>query len=54
MIFNFLAACFHATLRDFFGGTGMLASRLAGLSTMTGMLGRLRWLNLECLLILIV
>jgi hypothetical protein len=37
VIFKFLTARFHATLRGLLGGAGMLASRLAGFSTMTGM-----------------
>jgi hypothetical protein len=37
--FSFLAARFYATLRGLLGGAGMLASKLAGLSTMRGILG---------------
>jgi hypothetical protein len=47
VIFSFLVACFRATLRGLLGGAGMLASRLAGLSTMRGMLGRPGRLNLD-------
>jgi hypothetical protein len=36
VIFSFLEARFHATLRGLLGGEGRLASRLAGLSTMRG------------------
>jgi hypothetical protein len=47
VIFNFLAARFRATLRGLHGGAGMLASRLAGFSTMRGTLGRPGRLNLD-------
>jgi hypothetical protein len=47
VIFNFLVARFHATLRGLIGGAGMLASKLAGFSTMRGMLGRPGQLNLD-------
>jgi hypothetical protein len=47
VIFNFLAARFRATLRGLLGGAGMLASRLAGFSTMRGMLGKPGQLNLD-------
>jgi hypothetical protein len=36
VIFNFFAACFRVALRGLLGSTGMLASRLAGFSMMTG------------------
>jgi hypothetical protein len=39
VIFNFFTACFLTMLRGFLGGTGILASRLVGFSTMTGMFG---------------
>jgi hypothetical protein len=44
---SFLAALFHATLRGLLGGKGMLASKLAGLSTMRGILASPRRLNLD-------
>jgi hypothetical protein len=47
VIFNFLVERFCATLRGLLGGTGMLASRLADLSTMRGTLGRPGQLNLD-------
>jgi hypothetical protein len=48
--FSFLAARFRATLHRLLDGAGMLASRLAGLSTMRGILGspgRLNWTAVE-------
>jgi hypothetical protein len=39
VIFNFFVACFRVVLCGLLDGTGMLASRLAGFSTMTGILG---------------
>jgi hypothetical protein len=39
VIFNFLAARFRVALHGLLGRTRMLASRLAGFSTITGMLG---------------
>jgi hypothetical protein len=47
VIFNFFVVHFHATLHGLLGGAGMLASRLAGLSTMRGMLGSPGRLNLD-------
>jgi hypothetical protein len=47
VIFNFLVARFHATLCGLLAGTGTLDSRLAGFSTMSGMLGKPGRLNLD-------
>jgi hypothetical protein len=45
--FSFLAERFRATLCGLLGGMGMLASKLAGLSTMRGILGCPGRLNLD-------
>jgi hypothetical protein len=45
--FRFLATRFRATLRGFLGGTGKLASRLVGLSSMRGIWGSPGRLNLD-------
>jgi hypothetical protein len=45
--FSFLATRFHATLHGLLGGTGMLASRLADLSTMRGTSGSPGRLNMD-------
>jgi hypothetical protein len=45
--FSFLATRFRATLRDLLGGTGRLASRLAGGSSMRGIWGSPGRLNLD-------
>jgi hypothetical protein len=47
VIFNVLAVCFRTTLRGFLGGAGMLASRLVGLSSMNGTLGKPGRLNVD-------
>jgi hypothetical protein len=47
IIFNFFTVHFRTTLHDLLGGAGMLASRLAGLSTMRGILGSPGRLNLD-------
>jgi hypothetical protein len=47
VISNFLAARFRATLRGLLIDAGMLASRLAGLSSMSGTLGRPGQPNLD-------
>jgi hypothetical protein len=47
VIFNFFAARFRVALRGLLGGTGMLASRLAGFSMMTAILGIPARLNLD-------
>jgi hypothetical protein len=48
VIFSILPACFRATLRGLLNGMGMLASRLAGLSMIRGILGSPGTLNLDC------
>jgi hypothetical protein len=45
--FSFLVVRFRATLRGLLGGAGMLASNLAGLSTMRGIFGSPGRLNLD-------
>jgi hypothetical protein len=45
--FNFLATRFRATLCSLLGGAGRLASRLAGGSSMRGILGSPCRLNLD-------
>jgi hypothetical protein len=47
IIFNFLVARFHATLCGLLRGARMLASKLAGFSTMRCMLGRQGRLNMD-------
>jgi hypothetical protein len=47
VIFDFLVAHFRATLRGLLNGVGMLASRIANLSMMRGMLGSPGRLNLD-------
>jgi hypothetical protein len=45
--FNILATRLRATLRDFLGGAGRLASRLVGGSLIRGTLGNPGQLNLD-------
>jgi hypothetical protein len=45
--FSFLATRFHATFRGLLGGTGRLASSLAGGSSIRGILGSPGRLNLD-------
>jgi hypothetical protein len=47
VIFNFLAERFHTTLCGLLDGGGIIALRLAGFSTVTGMLGKPGRLNLD-------